>query len=129
MILKKEERIAMSEYKQCPKCGMVMEEQKSLGSVEPVLLYGKRSSKGMRLAPFLCPRCRYIELYASTSGIHTTNKKTQHKTTIQKQAKLSKSKNQPPEIFSTISYYDAIGKPLHKRKSPIKKASETQSTE
>ena len=126
MILKKEERIAMSEYKQCPKCGMVMEEQKSLGFVEPVLLYGKRSSKGMGLAPFLCTRCRYIELYASTRGSHTTNKKTQHKATIQKQAKLSESKNQPPEIFSTISYYDGIGKPLHKRKSPIKKASETR---
>jgi predicted nucleic-acid-binding Zn-ribbon protein len=53
----------MSEYKQCPKCGMVMEEQKSVGIEEPVVLYRKRSSKGIGIAPFLCPRCGYIELY------------------------------------------------------------------
>jgi predicted nucleic-acid-binding Zn-ribbon protein len=97
----------MSEYKQCPKCGIVMEEQKGIGFVEPVLLYGKRKSKGMILAPFLCPRCGYIELYKSTHSSHTTKKKTQHKTTIQKQVELSKSKNQKPEIASTISYYGA----------------------
>ena len=56
----------MSEYKQCPKCGLVMEEQKSIGFMEPVLLYRKRSSKGRGVAPFLCPRCGYIELYKKT---------------------------------------------------------------
>jgi hypothetical protein len=45
---------------------MVMEEQKSIGFMEPVLLYRKRSSKGMGVAPFLCPRCGYIELYKKT---------------------------------------------------------------
>jgi len=56
----------LSEYKQCSKCGLVMEEQRSIGFMEPVLLYRKRSSKGMGVAPFLCPRCGYIELYKKT---------------------------------------------------------------
>jgi len=56
----------LSEYKQCPKCGMVMMEQKSLGIEEPVVLYRKRSSRGVGVAPFLCPRCGYIELYKKT---------------------------------------------------------------
>jgi hypothetical protein len=45
---------------------MVMEEQKSLGIEEPIVLYRKRSSKGMSVTPFLCPRCGYIELYKKT---------------------------------------------------------------
>ena len=110
----------MSEYKQCPKCGMVMEEQKSLGFVEPVLLYGKRRKKGMSLAPFLCPRCGYIELYKSTRRSTTTKKETQHKTTIHKQIELSKSKNQHPEIASTISYYGASDKPLHNENKKVR---------
>ncbi len=56
----------MSEYKQCPKCGLVMEEQKSIGIEEPVVLYKKRSTRGIRMSPFLCPRCGYIELYKKT---------------------------------------------------------------
>ena len=45
---------------------MVMMEQKSLGIEEPVVLYRKRSSRGVGVAPFLCPRCGYIELYKKT---------------------------------------------------------------
>jgi predicted nucleic-acid-binding Zn-ribbon protein len=56
----------MSEYKRCPKCGIVMEEQKSVGIEEPVLLYRKGRSRGHVIAPFLCPRCGYIELYIKT---------------------------------------------------------------
>ena len=71
----------MSEFKECPKCGMMMEEQKSIGieqSVEeplalypktsnnPVVVYTARGSKGMDIAPFLCPRCGYVELYKKT---------------------------------------------------------------
>ena len=45
---------------------MVMEEQKSVGIEEPVVLYRKGRSKGIGVAPFLCSRCGYIELYKKT---------------------------------------------------------------
>jgi predicted nucleic-acid-binding Zn-ribbon protein len=45
---------------------MVMEEQKSVGIEEPIVLHRKRSSKGIDIAPFLCPRCGYVELYKKT---------------------------------------------------------------
>ncbi len=73
----------MSKFRECPKCGMVMEEQKGIGieqaagsspyalyaekSSNSVSIYAKKSQKGIGITPFLCPRCGYVELYKTSS--------------------------------------------------------------
>ncbi len=71
----------MSKFRECPKCGMVMEEQKGIGIEQPVdnsyalyeeksnnsvSIYTKKGRKGIGLTPFLCPRCGYVELYKTS---------------------------------------------------------------
>jgi len=68
----------MKDFKECPKCGMMMEEQKAIGieqsaeepyallptkSSNPLAVYPKKGSKVLGIAPFLCPTCGYVELY------------------------------------------------------------------
>jgi predicted nucleic-acid-binding Zn-ribbon protein len=54
--------------KLCPKCNTPMEEQ--LGCVVPLEIIGLgqkpiSTQQGLKVMPYHCPKCRYLELYST----------------------------------------------------------------
>jgi len=53
----------MSEFKECPKCGGVMEKGKRLYAYGGVTFAKKGDFFGDKIIPYYCRACGYIELY------------------------------------------------------------------